>query len=259
MRIVIADDEANVRSGLLSVIAEVAPDAHVMGQARTVEEVVELVTTHEPDLVLLDVKMPGGTGFDAIERLDRIASLPLWIIVSSYAHFEYAKKALKLSAFDYLLKPVAVSEMRAAIDAARPEVSRIRSTRSDDEEHEDTHSAGHTARDVAVRAKELIERQCERDIGIGEIAEQVGVTAGYLSTVFRSRYNESPLQHLTRVRMNNAAELLSKGYTVAETAAFVGYHDTRHFSRRFSRHWGCTPTDFMRTGDTRAEQQQGDG
>lgn len=243
MRIIVADDEINVRNGIVSLIADVAPDARIVGLAQTVDEVVDLVKIHFPDLVMIDIRMPGGTGLDAVARTDH-DSLPLWIVVTSYPEFEYARRAIALSVFDYLLKPVSEEEMQRTLNLARAEVGkriRERAGRLTSAVNTASESAEH---DIAVLAKRHIASQYGRPIGVAQIADQLGVTPNYLSTVFRQRHGETPLDFLTRVRMEEAAKLLCLGYGVAETAALVGFHDVRHFSKRFTKHWGVRPSEY---------------
>ncbi len=241
MNILVADDEAQVRAGIVSIVHEVAPDARVVGQAASVAEVIALVGLQVPDLVLLDVRMPGGTGFDALRELggEDPTQFPIWVVVTSYSSFEYARTAVKLNAFDYLLKPVAPEEMRTLLDAVRLEISHRISQGAQ-------RGAGLPLQEPAAKARTLIERHFERSIGVTQVAEQIGVTPNYLSTVFRKKYGESPLHYLTRVRMERAAELLAHGHTVTEVSLMVGYYDSRHFSRLFVRHWGIRPSEYAR-------------
>lgn len=257
MRIVVADDETHVREGIVSVIREVAGDAQIIGHAATVEEVETQVRLYRPDLVLLDIRMPGGTGFDAFSAGREVSPHTIWVVVSSYSMFDYARTALKLGAFDYLLKPVAPDEMRVLLDSVRSEISRRAVSQSsageirDDIDNGDgraSDSASAAEADPAVRARKLIAERYDRSIGVAQIADQVGVSANYLSTRFRERFGESPLRFLVSVRMERAAELLTGGYRVKEVAPMVGYSDTRHFSRAFARYFGVQPSAFRGRG-----------
>ena len=245
MRAIIADDELNVRDGIVSVVQEVASDVRIIGQATTVAEVEELVRIHQPEIVLLDIRMPGGTGLDAIEHIgDSI--LPLWIVITSFPLFEYAKKAISLSVFDYLLKPVSAGEMKRTLDLARVEVGRrLRDVRDQDDLSSSDDEASRT-RDLAELAKEHITMQFNRPIGIAQIADQLRVSPNYLSTAFRERHGETPLRFLNRLRMEESVRLLLKGCRVKEVAPMVGLSDVRYFSRMFTKYWGEKPSEYVR-------------
>jgi two-component system, LytTR family, response regulator len=87
-----------------------------IGEARGCEEAVRLVQSLEPDVLLLDVQMRDGTGFDVIEKLPA-GKPPLIIFVSAFDH--YAVRAFETSAIDYVLKPVEFDRLEAALDRAR--------------------------------------------------------------------------------------------------------------------------------------------
>lgn len=110
IRAIIVDDELAARENLRLLIAENCEDVHVVAEARNVPEAEEVITKHQPDVVFLDVDMPGQSGFDL---LDRISTNPKVIFTTGYE--KYAVKAFKVSAVDYLVKPVDVGDLVAAV------------------------------------------------------------------------------------------------------------------------------------------------
>ncbi len=112
---IIIDDEANGRNLLRRLIAEFCPDVEVIGEARNIDGGYDLIMLKKPDFVLLDIQMPGGNGFDLLKRFDKI-DFEI-IFVTSYN--QYAIKAFKYSAIDYLLKPVEITEMVDAFERIR--------------------------------------------------------------------------------------------------------------------------------------------
>lgn len=106
------DDEAAAREHLRARLAEVAPEVGVLAEARDIDAGARLIAAHSPQLVFLDVEMPGGDGFELLRRMGR------WDfdVVFTTGHSHYAIQAIRFSALDYLLKPVQADELRAAID-----------------------------------------------------------------------------------------------------------------------------------------------
>ena len=105
------------------------PDVEVAGECGTGAEAVEQVRALEPDLILLDVQMPGGDGFEVVEQLGA-SVLPLVVFVTAYD--EYALRAFDAAALDYLVKPVRRPRLRTAIARARERLGRSEpSPRSD--------------------------------------------------------------------------------------------------------------------------------
>lgn len=115
MRILIVDDEPLARSVLVELLSEI-PGVAVAGEAATSAEALELISSHSPDLLLLDIQMPGMDGL-ALARSLRGVAAPLVIYVTAYE--KHALAAFDSGAVDYLLKPVRKERLAAAIDKAR--------------------------------------------------------------------------------------------------------------------------------------------
>jgi two-component system LytT family response regulator len=115
MRILIVDDEAPARARLRRLLAG-EDDAVVAGEADTGDVAVESIAELQPDLVLLDVQMPGLDGFGVVAAVGA-AEMPPVIFVT--AHDEHAVRAFEVHAVDYLLKPVSAERLGAALQRAR--------------------------------------------------------------------------------------------------------------------------------------------
>jgi len=112
LKTIIIDDEENIRILLRGILAARCPEVQVVAEAGSVAEAYKALVNYKPDLVLLDIRLGDGTGFGLLEKFERIDFRI--IFVTSYE--EYALKALKLSAVDYIMKPVIADELVAAID-----------------------------------------------------------------------------------------------------------------------------------------------
>ncbi len=115
MKAIIVDDEPAVRNTISSLLKMNFPDITVCAQAGSVGEGLAAVTEHQPDLLFLDVELPDGLGFDLLKRLSPVSFRTIFIT----GHQEYALDAIKVSALDYILKPIDSDELRAATDKAR--------------------------------------------------------------------------------------------------------------------------------------------
>ena len=111
MRILIVDDEKRIRRSLVNVLKIHCPYVLVIAEAEDVASASVAIYKHKPDVVLLDIKMPDGTGFDLLKKLMPLAFKVIFIT----AYDEFAIKAFKFSAVDYLLKPVVPSELAEAL------------------------------------------------------------------------------------------------------------------------------------------------
>ena len=115
MKILIADDERMVRLGLKLMLEELYPERFVYLEATNGMELTVLARDTQPDIIFLDIKMPLMDGLTAFASVKDYCTQTQFVILSGYSNFEYAQKALKLGAKDYLLKPVSL-ETDAASD-----------------------------------------------------------------------------------------------------------------------------------------------
>lgn len=109
---IIIDDETNSRNALLQKIVKYCPDVTVIAECENGEQGIESIETKKPDIVFLDVEMPRMNGFTMLQQLKN-KNFEV-IFITAYDH--YAIKAIKYSALDYLLKPVEVEDLKAAVE-----------------------------------------------------------------------------------------------------------------------------------------------
>lgn len=113
MKALLVDDERLARQELRRLLAA-HPDVAIVGEAADAEAAEALIAALRPDLLFLDVQMPGGSGFDLLERLD---AAPLVLFTTAYDR--YALQAFEVNALDYLLKPVEPARLAAALARVR--------------------------------------------------------------------------------------------------------------------------------------------
>jgi two-component system response regulator AlgR len=116
LRTLIVDDEAPARERLRSLLAEVG-DAEIVGEATNGEQALQLVVDLSPDVVLLDVRMPGMDGLEAAHHLNSLVEPPAVIFTTAYD--EYAVNAFDAQAVGYLLKPIRKEKLATALQQAR--------------------------------------------------------------------------------------------------------------------------------------------
>jgi two-component system LytT family response regulator len=114
LRMVIIEDKEQERLALRAMLAELRSDVEVVGEAGDVSSGKQVISETNPDLLLLDIQLPDGTGFDLLEHFDPIN----FKIIFVTAFNDYAVKAFKFSAVDYVLKPVSTADLVGAIDKA---------------------------------------------------------------------------------------------------------------------------------------------
>lgn len=114
LRTILIDDEVLMRRTIEKMVREHCPEIRLVAQANSVSSGVTAVKRHHPDLVLLDIRMDDGTGFDLLRQLEPVDFKVIFIT----AYDEYAIRAIRFSALDYLLKPVDPEDLRQAVKKA---------------------------------------------------------------------------------------------------------------------------------------------
>ncbi|MEM9649939.1 MAG: LytTR family DNA-binding domain-containing protein, partial [Bacteroidota bacterium] len=112
LRAILVEDEANSREILRNYLAKYCPSVRLLGEASNIDEGLELINKHKPDLVFLDVEMPFGNAFDLLDKIpDRSFET---VFVTAYN--QYAMDALNNHAAYYLMKPINIDELIKAVD-----------------------------------------------------------------------------------------------------------------------------------------------
>ncbi len=119
IKAIIIDDERLARNELKKLLHDHAADVEVIDEAANVDEGVEKIELQNPDLIFLDIQMPGKTGFQLLEELERAPH-----VIFTTAYDEYALKAFEVNALDYLLKPIEPRRLADAIHKVQYEISK---------------------------------------------------------------------------------------------------------------------------------------
>ena len=116
---VIIDDDVNLRNGMKGLLALYAPDIEIIGEGESVATGISVINNLKPQVVFLDIQMNDGTGFDMLEKLSEINGKITSHIVFITAYEQYAIKAFRFSALDFLLKPVAPDDLEKVVAKIR--------------------------------------------------------------------------------------------------------------------------------------------
>jgi two-component system, LytTR family, response regulator len=116
---VIVDDEPNARQTIREILKLTTTKVDVLAEAGDVASAFELIRTMEPRLVFLDINLPDGNGFDLLNKFEKIGFKVIFIT----AHDEYAIRAFRCSALDYILKPVIAADLITAVEKAAESIS----------------------------------------------------------------------------------------------------------------------------------------
>lgn len=114
LKAIIVDDEIKNRETLDKMLNQFCPQVDLVDKVNSIAAAKESISYHEPDLVFLDIEMPGGNGFELLEEVENLS----FDVIFTTAHADYAIKAIKFAALDYLLKPINIKELVNAVEKA---------------------------------------------------------------------------------------------------------------------------------------------
>lgn len=141
MKVIIVEDEQSAINLLKEILSSEVQGLEVVGEARNIQEAKKLIKDLEPDLLLLDIELPNGTGFDLLKQLSHLSLKVIFIT----AHEKYALQAIKMSALDYILKPIDPDELIDAINRVKNELhnesehNRLKALLNNQNERESAH------------------------------------------------------------------------------------------------------------------------
>ncbi|MFF2907624.1 response regulator [Paenibacillus sp. NPDC057934] len=148
VKLMIVDDEQVVREGLVAILGRGFPELDLeIWQARNGQMALEMARLHQPELILMDIKMPGMDGLEATEEISKEHPAIKFIMVSAYDTFDYARKAIRLGVKDYLLKPSKASEIIATVGAVLAQI----------EEEQLLHSVNQREREALQKVLPVVE------------------------------------------------------------------------------------------------------
>ena len=257
-RVLIVEDEEIIRKGLVCTIDWAAMNCVVVGDAGDGIAGLELLRTTHPDILLTDIRMPRMDGITMAEYARDAGILPQLIFLTSYAEFDYAKRAIELQAADYLLKPVNEEELAALL-------YRLAEQKKDKTKTEPLSEGLDWARYFSddglnpyVRyAMERIRCDYRDKLSIEQLAEEFGVSASYLSRKFKEVLGQTFLEALTRQRLQKAVSQLASGkYRVYEIAENNGFGDYKNFCSVFKKYMHISPRDFLHSVQDRVRQKE---
>ncbi len=239
MRLLVAEDEDAIRRGLVKYIGHNSNCFENIYDADNGVSALDSMLKYKPEVVLLDISMPGKTGLEVMEDIEKVDYNPVIIIMSCHDEFKYVKSALQYGASDYLLKPISAQEILKCIKKS------ANITESDDVVKPDKINGGVAT--IVSEAKEYISEHYHEDISLDVVAEKIGITGGYLSSILSNSLNCGFVEYVNTIRVDRACGYLKQGYLkVYEIANRVGFNDEKYFAKVFKKMKGVSPREYRR-------------
>lgn len=239
-KLLIVDDEDTIRNGITKYIQLHTDRFDKIYLASNGQEAVDIIFQNKPEIMILDMQMPIKDGIEVMREATRAGVLPYTLVLSGYDEFRYCQQALRLGAKDYLLKPVRSSDiLKMLLDAADQVFGK---------EAVLTETVSGEKNQLVEMAKEYVTEHYFEKISLTDVADKIGVTPSYLSTLFQKQLEKGFVDYLNEVRIERACTYLQQNYLKTYEIAYkVGFHDEKYFSKVFRKIKGCSPSVYRKT------------
>ena len=237
MKIIVVEDEIRSREGLVNLLGRLKPSYRVIATAENGCVGLGMIKKHVPDLVITDIKMPIMDGLSMIKQMRQGKIMSQVIILSAFADFSYAQKAISFGVTEYILKPISVNYL---IDV----LAKIDDHYSNKEE---MLTNGEDFTPLIQRVCDILSSPLSLNRSLGEISLELKITPEYLGTQFYKEVGCHFSVYIKNKRLAYAKNLLKNtNVKVSDIAAKVGYSDAKYFSQLFKKELGCLPVEYRR-------------
>ncbi|SBV91425.1 putative Uncharacterized response regulatory protein SE_0165 [uncultured delta proteobacterium] len=226
--LLVADDEPIVRTFLRQYVRENGLPVSRILEAANGQEAIELALEHSPDLILMDIRMPGVNGLDAAAAIMKERPAAAIVMATAYDDFEYARGALRSGVKDYLLKPL---DPAALADLIRKALAAKQANAPDKAAHP-----------LVAQVREYVAANLGETLRLEDIARAAHVSPSHCSRVFSRHAGMSISDFAARQRLAKAKELLESTHLpVTEIAGRLGFSTSAYFASWFKRMTGTSP------------------
>ena len=236
-RVIVVDDERLIANNVAKNISSCDPAFDVVAVCYDGLSAMDAIKQFSPHVLFTDIKMPLLDGLALIENVQNCNPNIRCVLLSGYNEFDYAKKAIKFKAFDYLLKPLNKFELSKTLrkikDELLSELALLNSERKKD------------TKDIVLSIIQYLQNNYAKDINFSQIASDYNFSSSYLTKIFKEHIGITPIKYLIEYRIEIAKGLLKDtDLTVKEIADKTGFQDQFYFSKCFKNCCGITPSQY---------------
>lgn len=246
-KVLIIDDESIIVEGLTQVVPWAEYGCVVAGSAYDSTSGAELIREISPDILFVDIHMPGGNGLTMLAGLRTEFSDMQVTVLTGYREFNYAQQAIRLGVTRFLLKPSKMDELVEALAAMVEKLDaagKVKESEAEPEPQEDSQTD--VAGSFIVRqAVAYIEAHCTEKISLSDVADSCYVSQWHLSKLMGKYTGQNFYDILNSSRIAKAKKLmLDPSLRIGDISEMVGYVDTPHFSRVFKKLEGISANEY---------------
>ncbi len=202
-------------------------------------ELIEYVKYHEIDVIFTDIKMPGMSGLDLIQkiRLEMGRYEIEFVIISAYDDYDYMRKAINYGVIDYCRKPIKTEHTDEILEKIMVKLSA---------RQKNTEDATYYTQDFEDLIQ-YINRNYSKELRLKNLAKSFFFNQNYLGLLFKKNMGMTFSEYLQKIRMEHAKEMFeTTSHSIADVAAEVGFNDYSYFHKIFTSYYGITPAEYKK-------------
>jgi two-component system, response regulator YesN len=264
----LVDDEDLDIEGLKRLIKWNELGIEISGTANNAYKALEFLNTNSVDLLVSDIKMPIMSGLELFEKAKEKNTSLKAIFISGYQDFQYAKKAIQMSASGYVLKPIDYGELTVLIKRVtaliytekrnKKLISELEEARKviNDEwkgRYEQNKTGGESLKVKGQNIKlindieKYVEKHLDEKLTLKNVANHFAFTPNYLGSLFKEETDKYFTDFLVQKKLERACKLLKDtNMKIYEIADNLGYSNMNYFSKQFKEHYGISPLDYKK-------------
>ncbi|EGT5619119.1 response regulator [Clostridium perfringens] len=244
--IMVADDEQLERSVLIAILKKNLRVKEII-EARNGKEALELNRELNPDIIIMDIKMPGINGIKALELIKKENPNKEIIMLTAYDDFEFIHKVLVLGGSDYILKPIKPDKIMGIVDNIIDKVENKSIELGDKKHiHEKYSDSSLTNEEKIVdKVSKYIDDNMDKMLKLEELASICNLSPGYFSRVFKKETGKTVITYINEKKVERAKKLLKESKEpIINISLDLGFDDCGYFIRVFKKITGLTPKAF---------------
>lgn len=249
-KILIVEDEAIIRKGLRYGLDYAKFGCVVIDEAQDGQSAIQLIKAKQPDIIFMDINLPVKSGLEVLKETQEFDYAA--IIISGHSDFEVAKKAISLNVVDYLLKPIEMDQLQAALNQALGQLqdqSILKQVLGDQKKLTQINlliNLRKTTDPLVIEILKFIDENYQEKFTINDLVKRMGYSQTHLMNKFKRHASLTFNSYLTRYRVMKAIEMMKEGisdiYILSDS---VGFSDHKYFDQVFKKYIGYSVKEYQ--------------
>ena len=246
LKILLVDDEATEREGIEFLIKRYEFPLNI-AKAVNGKEALELNREFNPDIIIMDIKMPGINGIKALELIKNENPNKEIIMLTAYDDFEFIHKVLVLGGSDYIIKPIKPDKLMEIVDNIMDKIEN-KNIELGVKSHSDEKTLDRNLTNeekIVDKVSKYIDDNMDKMLKLEELASICNLSPGYFSRVFKKETGKTVITYINEKKVERAKKLLKESKDpIINISLDLGFDDCGYFIRVFKKITGLTPKAF---------------